>query len=135
LLLEEGIKLLEAEESEGLYGYMRFLVMVDIDQSREGRLTYWVRMQLAQEVLLARDPSIKIEAVTWGGGDPITGYSRCGSRDEAQALEMLIEEIIRSHIEGRVHDLATSYQVDNEPDHLKPEERGGKYDTGPLDEQ
>jgi hypothetical protein len=130
LLLKAGITLLSKEQSSKFYNGMMFQVEIAVNLLQENLICYSVRMQLIEEVLLARDPNIKIEAVIWGSGS-FTGYCR---RPKPYAVEEIVEHIIQEHIAGNVRSLVSSYQIDNEPDDLKQRELARKYDTGPLDE-
>jgi hypothetical protein len=130
LLLKAGVPFLSSEQPSKFYNAMMLQVEIDINLLQENLFSYSVRMQLVEEVLLARDPNIKIEAVTWGSC-PVTGYCR---RHEPYAVEEVVDLIIREHIVKDVRSLASSYLSDNEPDDLKQRESDGRYDTGPLDE-
>ena len=99
---------------------------------RKNLISYSVRMQLIEEVLLARDANIKIEAVTWGG-EPVTGYSHRRDPNDDYAIEEIVEYIIQEHIAGTVRKLAASFWNDNEPE-FEAKELDPKYDTGPLSE-
>ena len=133
LLLKAGVPLLGKEDRSKSYEGMMFQVDISISLLQEDLLSYSVRMQIIQEVLLARDPNIKIEAVTWDGGS-ITGYSRRQEVKDFYAVEDIVENSIKEHIVEKVRSLASSYWNDNEPDDMKQMESDGRYDTGPLDE-
>jgi hypothetical protein len=134
LLLKAGIPILSNTVSTVPQNGLSFHVHISISLLHEGIIDYSVRMELIQEVLLARDPAIKIEAVTWGG-HPVTGRYRSAEESEEFLVEEITKHIIQVHIRSEVRSLVSNYRYDNQPDEAKQIEYDRSYDTGPLNDQ
>ena len=82
---------------------LHFTLVAQKDNS--GANYYMLRVQLVQEVVLQRDPTIKVQAITWEGGS--TGYS-AGQKPFARTI-----------CHG-VFGFVLAYNSVNAPDKVKP---------------
>jgi hypothetical protein len=124
LLLKAGLPVFSTqqwlESHRGLY----FKVKVSV--SVEEPFSATVEFQLIQEVLLSRDPSIKIEAITWRYG-PGTVYFRKSDWEEEELIQSRLYYLHQSNILEGVQDLVCAYRRDNQIPHRS-------YDGRPLKE-
>jgi hypothetical protein len=86
----------------------------------------FVEMKLIQEVVLERDPTIKIEAITWNYESGTTYFRRSDAGEES-VVQNRINYLIQGPILSGIGNLACTYKEDNRV-------IGLSYNTGPLDE-
>jgi len=97
-----------------------FEISIQYGAFAESKGSYSVEMHLIEEVVLVRDPEIRIEAVTWKYG-PRTGTAYI---DGEPAPESGAERYIR---EG-IYSFISSYRFDNRP----ARESGESFEAQPL---
>ncbi len=144
LLLKLGIPVFAKEDFGKAYDGLFFTIKINIDRSAEGSWSSVVRMEFIQEVLLARDSSIQIEAVTWNNAPFRREYGELeftheffarmveglGQHElETLRLKWVVNRIIDENIRKGVESFVCAYRRDN------PVKRGRSYDTAPLDEK
>jgi hypothetical protein len=123
LLLKAGIPVLSTDQ--WLESNPDLYFKVSISLSLLEPFDASVEMRLIQAVLLARDPTIKIEAVTWEYARNC-GFYRIDPDDEYQ-IQNWIYQLVQSEVRQGIHNLVWAYKSDN---HIR--DKG--YDTGPLNE-
>jgi hypothetical protein len=124
LLIKARVPVLSQEQRVQSHPNHYFIVKISLDLTEP--FVTSVEMQMTQEVQLARDPAIKINAVTWHYG-PMEKYFDSSDQEEEEVIQNRLYQLLQTNVLEGVHKLACSYKYENQIPHRS-------YNRRPLNE-